>query len=287
MFESALLQHLPASLAAAPRAIVAIPVRNEEDRIAACLNALIAQKDITGRPMAPGALGIVLLLNNCSDRTATIARSRLVDSGNPFALVDVALPPAQANAGFARRMALDLAAIWLKRTGRTNGVLLTTDADSRVPSHWLARTFAAIETGAGAVAGQVALDPSEADFLPEALKQRRARETAYEQALLELRGLIDPTSHDPWPNHWTASGASYALTQVAYHAIGGLPFPASGEDQALTAVLLRHDIPIRHDPDIVVVTSARLEGRARGGVADTMRMQCQHPDTPEIGRASL
>jgi hypothetical protein len=40
---------------------------------------------------------------------------------------------------------LDLAAFWLERTDRRNGVLLTTDADSRVPPQWVARNLAAIQ----------------------------------------------------------------------------------------------------------------------------------------------
>jgi hypothetical protein len=45
-----------------------------QDRIEACLDALLAQRDLSGRPLPPDALGLVLLLNNCSDRTAAIAR---------------------------------------------------------------------------------------------------------------------------------------------------------------------------------------------------------------------
>jgi hypothetical protein len=261
-------------------AIAAIPVRDEEDRIDACIEALLAQRDLAGRPQRRDALAIVLLLNNCSDRTAAIARARLVCSGAPFALVDVALPPSQANAGFARRLALDLGALWLERSARRNAVLLTTDADSRVPPQWLVRNLAAIQAGCGAVAGRVTLEPTEAGLLPQALKRRTARESAYEHTLLALSARIDPIAHDPWPNHWSASGASYGLTLDAYRAIGGLPCPASGEDRALADALLRCDIPIRHDPDIVVITSARLDGRACGGVADTIRMRCEDPETP-------
>ena len=275
-----LVFQLPDAVAPSLGAIAAIPVRDEEDRIEACLDALLAQRDLSGRPLPSDALGLVLLLNNCSDRTAAIARGRLAASGAPFALVNVALPPSQANAGFARRLALDLAALWLERADRRDGVLLTTDADSRVPPQWLARNLAAIHAGCGAVAGRVTLEPAEEGLLPQALMRRTARENAYEQALLALSARIDPIAHDPWPNHWSASGASYGVTLDAYRAIGGLPYPASGEDRALADMLLRHDIPIRHDPDIVVVTSARLDGRACGGVADTIRMRCEDPEAP-------
>jgi glycosyltransferase involved in cell wall biosynthesis len=275
-----LVCQLPNTVTPSPGTIVAIPARDEEERIGACLEALLAQRDRCGRLLPPDALGVVLLLNNCSDRTAAIAKSRLVSGRTPFALVDVALPPSQANAGFARRLALDLAAAWLAPADHPRGVLLTTDADSRVPPQWLVRNWAALSGGSRAVAGRVTLDRNEEELLPRALIRRTARENAYEQALLALRACVDPVGHDPWPNHWTASGASYAVTLDAYRAIGGLPCPASGEDQALTDALLRHDVPIRHDPNIVVVTSARLEGRACGGVADTIRMRCEDPDTP-------
>ena len=48
----------PPEAAAAVRAVVAIPVRNEAERIAACLHAIDAQ---TGIP--PGSLGVVLFLS--------------------------------------------------------------------------------------------------------------------------------------------------------------------------------------------------------------------------------
>jgi len=131
-----LVYQLPDAVAPSLGAIAAIPVRDEEDRIEACLDALLAQRDLSGRPLPSDALGLVLLLNNCSDRTAAIARGRLAASGAPFAVVNVALPPSQANAGFARRLALDLAALWLERADRRDGVLLTTDADpNERPTH--------------------------------------------------------------------------------------------------------------------------------------------------------
>jgi glycosyltransferase involved in cell wall biosynthesis len=189
-----LVCQLPNIVTPSPGTIVAIPARDEEERIGACLEALLAQRDRCGRLLPPDALGVVLLLNNCSDRTAAIAKSRLVSGRTPFALVDVALPPSQANAGFARRLALDLAAAWLAPADHPRGVLLTTDADSRVPPQWLVRNWAALSGGSRAVAGRVTLDRNEEELLPRALIRRTARENAYEQALLALRRADPPSA---------------------------------------------------------------------------------------------
>ena len=64
-----------------------------------------------------------------------------------------------------------------------------------------------------------------------------------------------------------------------YRTIGGMPDIATGEDRAFAEAVLAHDLVVRHDPDIVVVTSGRLEGRAKGGVADTIRLRCDLPES--------
>lgn len=267
------------------RAIVAIPVRDEETRIAACLKALLDQRDLTGRALGSNRFGIVLLLNNCRDRTMETSLRVLVSGRIPFLVINVTLSEPFSNAGFARGLAMETAAQWLERENRSDGVLLTTDADSRVSTDWIARNIAAIDAGCGAAAGEVALDSAEANLLPERLIRRNLDERAYEQALLALSALVDPVDHDPWPNHRMSSGASFAITLQAYRKIGGLPRMPTGEDRALSEALLQHDIPIRHDPEIVVTTSARLHGRARGGAADTLRLRCEHPTMP--GDAAL
>ncbi len=58
-----------------------------------------------------------------------------------------------------------------------------------------------------------------------------------------------------------------------------MPDIPCGEDRAFVEALLAHDFVVRHDPDLVVVTSGRLQGRAQGGVADTIRMRCDAPDS--------
>jgi hypothetical protein len=59
-----------------------------------------------------------------------------------------------------------------------------------------------------------------------------------------------------------------------------MPPLAVGEDKAFVSSLLSSDARVRHDPDILVVTSGRLEGRAPGGAADTMKLRCEVPESP-------
>ncbi|WP_312893118.1 glycosyltransferase [Ancylobacter sonchi] len=263
---------------AAPRAIVALPARDEGDRIEACLAALLAQ---SSEAAADGraSFGIVLLANNCRDATVSRARQQLAGAGVPHRVHDIRLPPNRANAGFARGLALDLARLWLEHAG-DEGALLTTDADTLVKSDWIRRNLEGLSAGCGAVAGRFELDPVEEALLPAHLRRRRRIEAAYEVALLTLSALLDPVPHDPWPNHWTTSGASFALTLSAYRKIGGQPDVKVSEDKALALALACHDIPIRHDPTIVVSTSARLEGRAAGGCATTLKRRCEAHDSP-------
>ncbi|MGE7413328.1 glycosyltransferase [Methylobacterium tarhaniae] len=256
----------------APRCIVAVPVRNEVDRIGACLRALAAQDGI-----GADALGIVLFLNNCTDGTAQAVAALAPDLRLPLRVI--ARDREGAHAGWARREAMEAAAAWLEETA-PDGVILTTDADSRVPPDWVARNLAALARGADAVAGRFVLDAAEAARLPDALHARGRLEGAYEALLVALEAAIDPVAHDPWPRHATRSGASLAVCLPAYRAAGGMPALPAGEDRAFVAALARAEARVRHAPDIVVVTSGRLDGRAPGGAADTMRQRCEAPESP-------
>ena len=179
---------------------------------------------------------------------------------------------------------MDAAADWLEEVGATDGVILTTDADSRVPPNWIALNLAAIAAGADGVAGQIALDEADEARLPASLRERGLLEETYERLLTELSARIDPERHDPWPTHWSQSGASLAVTLAAYRRVDGMPAIALGDDRAFVSRLKAADLIVRHTPEIVVATSGRLEGRAKGGVADTMRVRCEEPDCACDGR---
>ena len=184
------------------------------------------------------------------------------------------MPPETAHAGNARRTAMDIAEAWLQASGQGDGVILTTDADSQVAPNWIAENLAAFQAGADAVLGRIDLD-GEGKFLPEALHRRGELEDTYERLLTELSWLLDPLEHNPWPHHATVSGASLAIARTAYCRVGRLPRVPLGEDKALIGLLSRQDARIRYCPFVQVITSGRTNGRAPGGVADTLRIRSE------------
>ncbi len=247
--------------------LAAIPAKNEADALPGCLSALAAQHG--------AALdGVVLCLNNCNDGSARVVRD--LAPVLPFTVhgLDVTLPAARACAGVARRLAMDRAAI----LAGPDGIVVTTDADSRVAPDWLAVNVAAIHAGADAVAGRAEIEPQGAALIPAHLHAIDARECRYAALLDEIAALVDPDPYDPWPRHDEHSGASIAVTVAAYRRCGGMPPVALAEDRAFFAALRLVDARIRHAPEARVVVSARLEGRATGGMADTMRRRLKAVD---------
>lgn len=247
---------------------IAIPVKNEAERIGACLRALGAQ---TGGHQAQ----IVLLLNNCADDTAATVKALRPSLPSLVHVVECVLPPEQASAGHARRIAMQHAA----RLLQPGGVLLTTDADSQAGPDWVAGNLLAIRQGADAVAGQAVIDPVEAALIPQHLHEDDARECAYADLLDEIDARLDPDPADPRPRHSEHSGASLAVTLEAYHRVGGVPALPSGEDRAFVAALRQIDARIRHPPGLRVTVSGRIVGRAVGGMADTIRRRIVHQDS--------
>ncbi len=247
---------------------IAIPVHDEVDRIGGCLKSIARQ---AGAPPPK----VLLLLNNCRDGTAIVVRSLRRQLALDVEVIEHDFAPPSANAGHARALAMTLAA---EQAGPA-GVLLTTDADSLAPADWLARNLAALAGGAEVVCGQAVIDPVEALAIHPSLHEDDRLEIAYGTLLDELDSLIDPDPADPWPRHGEESGASLAVTVEAWRRAGGVPKLPLGEDRAFIAALRRVDARIRHDPTVHVIVSGRLQGRAAGGMAETMarRMVRQDP----------
>ena len=247
--------------------VAAVPARDEASHICRCIEALSTQQ-------AAALDHIVILVNNSTDGTAALARSAEMPNGPTLHVVECTLPPSQANAGNARRLAMEHAAT----LAGGDGILLTTDADGEVDPDWLAATLAEFRAGSDLVAGWVELDAIDWGAIPLRLHQDDARECAYDALCDEIHARLDPDPADPAPRHTQHSGASLAVTAAAYARSGGVPAIPCGEDRALVAALRRVDARIRHSLGVHVTVSGRIQGRSPGGMADTIRRRLEQPD---------
>lgn len=246
--------------------IIAIPARNEADRIGACLAALAQQPD-AGTHIA----GVVVFANNCTDETAAVAAAAAMPF--PLHVITAELPPEHAHIGHARRGAIDAAFDCLAASGHADAIIASTDADSRVTADWLAAMLAAFASDVDAVCGAIDIDGP----IPPGLARVRAAEAAYAEAMARAAAQLDPLSHDPWPNHIWCWGANLAVRARILAAVGGFPLVDLAEDRALHGLLLRHDARIRHSASARVLTSARADGRVSGGFADLMQTYAEDP----------
>jgi Glycosyl transferase family 2 len=253
--------------------VVAIPARDEADRIAACLCALARQ--------TRHADAVLVLANNCSDGTSAVAQALSVRVPYPLHIRVHTFSEVTANAGNARRLAMTYAA----ELAGHDGILLTTDADTIVGPDWIERNLLTLAAGADLVCGRVAVDPTEAALIPKHLHADLALESELTKLQDQFAARLDPDPADPWPRHAESAGASLAVTVSAFERAGGIPAIPSGEDRAFVHALARIDARIRHDPTITVTVSGRIHGRAPGGMADTIRRRMCRQD--EYTDASL
>jgi len=82
-----------------------------------------------------------------------------------------------------------------------------------------------------------------------------------------MRSLYAPQPEDPFPHHHQHYGASLAVTAAAYAKAGGMPSTRSSEDAALYYAVVASGGRFRHSYRVRVRTSARVLGRAEGGLA--------------------
>jgi len=244
-----------AAPAAAVRAVVVIPARDEEARIGACLAALAGQLEV-GRD----EFEAIVVLDRCEDGTqASVDDAR---ASFPDLAIHTVTGPGRG-AGAARAAGMDVGCARLESLDRLDGLLASTDADSRVAPDWIARQLEAIEAGAEAIGGEVRLDPIEAATLPDGLLARREEELAARTREAALRG---PAEHAHF------SGASLGVTPWAYRRAGGMAWLAALEDQELEDRLAAAGVVIHRPRPVSVVTAARTEGRAERGLARDLEL---------------
>ncbi len=240
---------------------VAIPVKNEDGHLLACLDAI----DVAAGRHA-GRVTILAMANDCDDGSLAI-----LQAWHPrYAVLDwraVSMLPGARHAGWARRLALDAAAGTLAAEA---DLLLSTDADTYVAPDWIARIAAHVDAGYDAVAGRALTLREDRAALGLTGRYRLNQLGRYYTALDYLRATSETDTHDPWPRHFYEGGASIALTLALYRRIGGAPTPKVAEDRALFDRIRAYGGRVRHPLDVRVFTSCRIEGRAPGGMADAV-----------------
>ena len=209
-----------------------VPAHDEEDLLPGCLAALRRAAGQAGTP----PVRTLVVADACGDRTAQRARAAGAE------VVEI-----QARqVGMARATGFAAVLRQAQRTDLSQVWLATTDADTLVPPHWLARQVSYAEAGWDAVLGTVTVSDwsGHPGHVPDAFAARYAHGTE---------------------SHPHVHGANLGVRASAYLAAGGFSAVRTGEDHALVTALEAAGRPIARSTDIAVQTSARHETRAPYG----------------------
>ncbi|MDQ0744058.1 glycosyltransferase involved in cell wall biosynthesis [Clavibacter sp. B3I6] len=212
---------------------VVIPARDEEALVGRCLASVEAA---AVRARAAGIrVHVVLVADDCRDRTAEVARAAGVEVIESSA--------GRVGAARARGVAAALAA-W---DGPDDELWIAcTDADSVVPAAWITSQLELADGGADVVVGTVR---PELDALsPAQISAWRATRV-------------------PGEANGHVHGANLGVRADAYLRAGGFPEVAEHEDVDLVARLRRTGVAITASAAGEVLTSGRRDGRTPGGYA--------------------
>ncbi len=249
---------------------VVVPVRDEAEALPQTLAAFAAQTDFAGKMLNPREFEIVILANNCADNSAEIVRR--FKSENPHLqihLAEISFGRKQSNIGFARRLLKNEAQRRLLTNQFGGGVIMTSDADTRVAPDWIAANLYEIETGADAVGGRIIIAADELEKMDAHSRKFHLQDEEYRLLTAEIENLIDYVPHDcDADRHHQHFNGSFAVTTEAFQKAGGVPKVKFLEDAALFAALLRVDARFRHSSRVRVFTSARRVGRSRVGLSN-------------------
>lgn len=214
---------------------VIVPAKDEQDEIRACLQSLIAARNmLLGTACSPITVRIVVVLDDCRDATAEVVAD--------FPGVET-VTMWHGSVGAARRAGADYV---LAREVCNTLWLANTDADCQVPADWLVSMLAHARAGADLVLGTVRPEAG----LPDAL----------------MRAWL--AAHDLRDGHRHVHGANLGIRATCYTELGGWSPLASHEDVDLVARAEQSgQVMIRRTGGVMVTTSSRRLGRVPQGFA--------------------
>jgi hypothetical protein len=233
---------------------VVVPARDEEERIGRCLHSV--RRALAALP-ADIAVAVAVVLDDCSDTTPRRVAALIADWPDAQVVPATArssMRPAGSGVGALCDLGLRHVLARLAAHLPAGTWLLSTDADITVPADWARAHLGCAAAGAHAVAGLADLTTAE----PLAA-----------DALLRYRAIVDDGVRGATHHH--VYGANLGVRADAYLDVGGFPRDGAGEDHGLWRRLRAAGYALAQPVGLRVQTSARLDGRAEGGLAHLLR----------------
>lgn len=257
---------MDATAASHGKVCIVIPVKNEEEYITKCLAAFLDQIDQTGNPIDRKIFEILILANNCTDKSCSlIQKFKLKNPSLTIDLKQITLEKHQANIGFVRKSLMDIAYSRLQKNG--GGIIMTTDADTIVSNDWIYHNIHEINKGADAVGGRILFKEEEMQDLDFTTLSLHEKDEKYQLLVAELKSVILENFDFQQISHHQHFNGSFAVTTECYQKSGGIPDVLHLEDCAFYEQLLRIDANVRHSNNVKVYTSARYIGRTEIGLS--------------------
>ncbi|UZD62701.1 glycosyltransferase [Brevibacterium sp. JSBI002] len=227
---------------------VIIPAHNEEEDILGCLESVQRSRSFAVERGIDCRFRVLVVADACTDATEGIVEDFAARHHDVFVLAT-----SFQSVGRAR----DFGWRHFMRTEKStteqdsdSAWIAFTDADSRVPEHWITTHLELAATGVDCLVGTVAPRP----------------ETASTELIAAWHA-----NHELLENHPYIFGANMGLRAGVLEAMGGVPPLVCGEDEAIVDAVLREGGDIRRTDDCRVLTSARLSGRTCGGFSSYLR----------------
>lgn len=244
--------------------VVALPAKNEEQRILAALEAIDAAARRVSVPVR-----VLVFVNNTDDATAEIvsrASGRLSDIA--IRAQSATLAPAAANAGTARKSAVDRA-LSLFGAG-DDDILLTTDADARLHQDCLSRMLSAFGDGADLVLAKLHCVPDAFEPAPPRAVDLAQRKAEWRHRVRELVEAVRSGHRHFPPAHDDYGGAGIAARVLAYRQLGGFRAVEFNEDFQFVRSADHAGMNVNRRSGATIDVLTRRAGRATGGMAQDL-----------------